>query len=67
MNDRIVELETKVAFQEQALGELSDALARQQKQIEAMEKAIRELRLQFTAAIPSIIANASEETPPPHY
>jgi len=67
MHDRIVELETKVAFQEQALTELSDALAHQQRQIEALDKALRELRIQFTAALPSLVALPSEETPPPHY
>ncbi len=67
MNDRIVELETKVSFQEQALVELSDALARQQREIDALEKALRELHAQFTAALPSLVATAAEETPPPHY
>jgi SlyX protein len=67
MNERMVELETKVAFQDQALVELSDALARQQKQIEVLERAVRDLRTQFTAALPSLMALPSEETPPPHY
>jgi SlyX protein len=67
MHDRIVELETKIAFQEQALAELSDALAQQQKQLETLENRMRELNSRLTAAIPSIIALPSEETPPPHY
>jgi SlyX protein len=67
MNDRIVELETKVSFQEQAINELSDALAAQQRQIEILEKGLRELHAQFTAALPSLVASEAEETPPPHY
>ncbi len=67
LNDRIVELETKVSFQEHALNELSDALAQQQRQIDTMEMKLRELQARFAAIQPSIIAHASEETPPPHY
>jgi SlyX protein len=67
MKERIVELETKVSFQEQALAELSDEMARQQRQIAVLEKTVRDLRAQFTASLPGIVAHASEETPPPHY
>lgn len=37
MEHRIIELETRLAFQEKAMEDLNDALAGQQRQIDAME------------------------------
>src|SRR3546814_1051140 len=66
LEQRIVELETRLAFQEQALAELSDALAAArieaaghadllQRTLEAMKQSRGEL-----------YADPSEEPPPPH-
>ncbi len=64
---RIVELETRLAFQEQALADLSDALAA--SRIEAAENA-EVLRRTLDAVKQSrgeFYADPSEEPPPPHY
>jgi SlyX protein len=37
MEQRIIELETRLAFQEKAIEELNDALTGQQRQLAAME------------------------------
>ena len=38
MEERLIELETRVAFQEKLIEELSDVLAKQQHQIDQMEQ-----------------------------
>jgi SlyX protein len=67
MEERLVELESKMAFQELALSQLSEAYAGQQRQLELLEKTVRELISQVRGMQSSIVANESEETPPPHY
>ena len=69
---RLVDLEMRVAFQEQALSELSDALAASRdedaRNALAMHRVIEELR-QMRAALASnpFAADPSQEPPPPHY
>ena len=64
---RVEYLETRIAFQDHTIEQLSLELATQQKQQE-------KLRLQLDAVIAKLreggssqIARQSEETPPPHY
>ena len=66
--DRLVEIETKLAFQEQTIEDLNDVLYEQQQEIErlgaicdALVKRVKELS-EFT---PGIDAPANEK--PPHY
>lgn len=64
---RIVELETRLAFQEQALTELSDALAELRaeaaRNAELFRRGLEELK-QGRAAF---FADPADEPPPPHY
>jgi len=65
--DRVTELETRVAHQDQAILELSDEIYRQQQQITRLEDQCRALlaRLEsLDAAGPS--GNPADEVPP-HY
>jgi SlyX protein len=67
LEQRVVELETRLAFQEQALADLSDALAA--ARIETAENA-EVLRRTLDAVKQSrgeFYADPSEEPPPPHY
>ena len=70
MNDssRIDELETRVAFQEHTLNELSDALADAREEISRitllMTKVVEELK---SARGAGVSVNAADEPPPPHY
>jgi SlyX protein len=66
--DRLVEIETKIAFQETTIKDLNDVLYEQQKEIErlrsicdALVKRIKELS-ELTPGI-----NAPANDPPPHY
>ena len=62
----IIELQTRIAFQDGTLQELSDVIARQQQAIEALQKELEELRCQLRTLQPSEVTGGSEP-PPPHY
>jgi len=69
---RLAELETRVAFQEQSLLELSDALAASRDE-EArtallLHRALEELKaMRSTLSSAPVTGDPSLEPPPPHY
>lgn len=67
MQDRLAELETRVAFQEQTLQDLNDVVTRQQAEIERLARGYETLKVQLLELAPSLVASRDEETPPPHY
>lgn len=67
LENRIAELETKVAFQEQLLEELNQALVQQQFDLDKMQLQLRYVASKLKDIQPSNIASLAEETPPPHY
>ena len=67
MESRIVELETRLAFQEHSLQELNDVVVRQQQEILQLTRELEALKAQIRALAPALVAGRGEETPPPHY
>ena len=67
LEDRITELEMKIAFQEQLLDELNLALVQQQFDMDKIQLQLRYLASKLKDMQPSNIASQAEETPPPHY
>lgn len=67
MDEKIIDLETRIAFLEDAQQQLSDVIARQEKALERLRGQVQDLEKQLRQAVPSPVADASEETPPPHY
>ncbi len=67
MQDHLAELEVRMAFQEKAIQELSDVIARQQREIDRLVRELETLKLQVRALAPSPVVGRDEETPPPHY
>jgi SlyX protein len=72
LEQRLVDLEMRVAFQEQALSDLSDALAaargEEARNALAMHRVLEELRQMRTAMSSNpFSADPSQEPPPPHY
>ena len=67
LEQRLVELETRLAFQEHALAQLSDALAETRmesaRQSGLLSQALQDLKL----ARGELFADPSSEPPPPHY
>jgi len=67
MEARIVELETRLAFQEDSIHHLNETVAAQQRRIDSLTEIVELLtqRLQQIAASP--LHGDGEEPPPPHY
>ena len=67
LETRIAELETKLAFQEQSIEELNQALIQQQFDMDKMQLQLRYIASKLKDFQPSNIASQAEELPPPHY
>ncbi len=72
LEERLVDLETRVAFQEQALSELSDALAaardEEVRNALVMHRVLDELRqMRNSLAANPFSSDPAQEPPPPHY
>ena len=65
MEKRMIELEKKVAFQDQEIRDLSSALMQQHKRIEALTGFLKVLQDKMDSG--PLVKEASEEEPPPHY
>lgn len=67
-HDLIIDLQTKLAFQEQTILELDEALRAQQLQIIHLEKMLQRVRDDLVSLQHSPDSLAPEqEPPPPHY
>ena len=65
---QLVELQTQVAFQEETIGDLNNALGQQQQDISELRRHWDLLRQQHTelqARVPAATADADDK--PPHY
>jgi len=68
MNGEALEqLQTKIAFLERANAELSDAVYRQQREIQALTAAVKELSERLQADQAGAGERAPEDERPPHY
>ena len=67
LNDKIIELESKLAFQEHTIQELNDVVTSQQTELMMFKKQLIKINAQLENQPSSNIADASQETPPPHY
>jgi uncharacterized coiled-coil protein SlyX len=67
VNQRIEQLEVKIAYLEQANTELSDEVFRQRQQLEALREQLGTLTGRFDAALSQPTAYAPQDEKPPHY
>lgn len=67
IDDRLNELEMRLAFQDHTVSQLNDVVTTQERRIAQLERELTSLKGQMKILAPSIVAPASEETPPPHY
>jgi len=66
-SERISELETRVAFQEDALDKLNDVIARQDMELMQLKELVLTLHKQVKQLDLSSPMNSGDEPPPPHY
>jgi len=67
MDDRVIELETKLAFQEDTLQTLDQVVVRQQADIDGLTKEVKKLHVQMKQMTSLLSEAAPDEAPPPHY
>ncbi len=66
-DDRLVNIEMKLAHQEQTLIELNDALAKQQETIMTLEQLCASMAERFRAMSETETAESPVDERPPHY
>lgn len=67
LEERLAELEMRLAFQDDVINTLSEQVARQEMDIRELWEAKRLLHKQLKDVSPSNIKSEQDETPPPHY
>ncbi|OAX60419.1 SlyX family protein [Xanthomonas graminis] len=67
LENRLIELETRLSFQEQALSEVSDALAEARAESQRNATLLRHLLEDLGKVRSTLYADAADEPPPPHY
>lgn len=67
MDDKIIDLESKLAFQDQTINELNEVITDQQQQLDQLREEIRLLNLRMTSLAEQSNVAEEKEPPPPHY
>lgn len=67
LESRVVDLEVKIAFQEQTLAELSDALAAARAEQERATRRLDAALADLKSLRGLLYADPASEPPPPHY
>lgn len=65
IDTRVIDLETRVAFQEETIQQLNEALVKQQADVDRLQLALTRLTEQVERMEPPEIGQENE--PPPHY
>lgn len=67
MDQRIEQLEVKLAFLEEANSQLSDMVYRQQQELEALRVQLKEMTSRLEATQSRMTEYTAEQEKPPHY
>lgn len=67
MEDRLIELETRVAFQDDLLHQLNEIVSRQSVELDSLILQMRRMQERLEGMEPAHMKSQEEETPPPHY
>ena len=67
MNERLTELEVRVAFQDQTIQDLNEVVTRQQREIDRLVKELEAVKSLLVGLAPSMVIPQEDEKPPPHY
>ncbi len=64
---RLDDLESRLAFQEDTLDKMSDVMAHQSLEIDKLTRMVKHLNQQVKTLGPDNISAPEDEAPPPHY
>ncbi len=67
MEDRFVDLETRLTYQERTIEELNEVVTKQQDQIDLLIEKIEAIVSHLREGISPVEGDAADEPPPPHY
>ena len=67
MDNELIELQTRLAFQEDAIEKLNHSLVRQQQQLDRQKQHIGLLQQQVRALIAATSDATGDDETPPHY
>lgn len=67
IQDQVMSLEIKLAFQDDLVETLNQIVIGQQQQLDLLQQQVQLLYQQLKSLQPSNIADLAEEAPPPHY
>jgi len=67
IEERLIELETKLAYQDDTLEQLNQIVIKQQDELAILTLAMQKINDQVKQMAPSNIASIDQEAPPPHY
>ena len=67
MENKIIDLQSKLAFQDETINTLNDVITDQQNQLDQLREDIRLLSLRISNVAESANVESEKESPPPHY
>lgn len=67
IDDRVTELEMRIAFVDDTVNELSSADAEIARRLDLLERALRDLRSDLVNMRAGLGSDSASEPPPPHY
>ena len=67
MEERLIALETKIAYQDNTIDILNEIVTKQQDKIDLLEKKLDALKEQLSLLAGSVPGSQLPDPPPPHY
>ncbi len=67
MENKIIDLQSKLVFQDETINQLNEVITDQQNQLDQLREEIRLLGLRIASVAQSNTGTEEKEPPPPHY
>lgn len=67
MEDRLIDLETRLAYQDQAISELNDVITKQQQTIMKLERLCASISARMASLAEALPSDGDSDETPPHY
>ncbi|MBI6466854.1 SlyX family protein [Proteus mirabilis] len=67
IEELLIQLESKIAFQDVTIEELNQVVTQQQIEISRFKEALKIVTERLKSSQSSMLARPEDETPPPHY